>query len=249
MCQPLILGLEVVEDLLGRSAFFDSRAHAQEPVEVLGSGDQGGPTIEITALDAAGEVRPEDYLPIEPRFRISFEDTSGVDSKSIEMAITGSNLSLKEGVDSRFVVQRSETERSVTLIFQPEALTDDAYVFEVSARDRVGNGPSRKSIAFQVSSDLRIERVLAYPNPMSTGTAFTYVLSQPSRVVVRVYTIAGRLIRVLEDATGRAGYNQLPWDGLDEGGHVPANGTYLYTVTADDGQNSVRAKEKLIIYR
>ena len=64
-----------------------------------------------------------------------------------------------------------------------------------------------------------------------------------------VYTVSGRLVRILENAPGRAGYNQVVWDGRDSEGHLLANGAYLYTVTADDGDKRARVRERLIIYR
>ena len=128
-------------------------------------------------------------------------------------------------------------------------LEDDDYRFEVEGRDQLGNGPASKSLSFRVSSDLRVERVLNVPNPMSDETAFTYILSRPSDVVLRVYTVAGRLVRILENAPGRAGYNQVMWDGRDSDGHLLANGVYLYTVTADDGNDRARVRERLILYR
>ena len=118
-----------------------------------------------------------------------------------------------------------------------------------SADDRLGNGPGTKVISFQVTSDLVIERALNVPNPMSDQTAFTYVLSRPARVSIYVYTLSGRLIQRFEGLDGLAGYNQVQWNGLDGDGHALANGVYLYTVTAEAGDESVRVREKLMVYR
>jgi len=41
----------------------------------------------------------------------------------------------------------------------------------------------------------------------------------------------------------------MHWDGRDSEGRTIANGTYLYTITADDGADRVRKKEALIVYR
>ena len=119
----------------------------------------------------------------------------------------------------------------------------------MTSSDRVGNGPATKTLSFRVESDLAIERVLNYPNPVAGPTAFTFVLSRPADVTVRVFTLAGRLIRVLDTPSRGVGYNQILWDGFDSDGHRPANGTYLYTITAETADETVRAKEKLIVYR
>ena len=128
-------------------------------------------------------------------------------------------------------------------------LQDDQYVLEISGRDQIGNGPAQKALAFQVSSTLTLDQVLTSPNPMATDTDFTYILSRPATVIVRIYTVSGRLIRVLEDPFGRAGFNQLPWDGRDGGRHPVASGVYVYTVAAEDGETRVRVKDKVIVYR
>jgi flagellar hook assembly protein FlgD len=133
--------------------------------------------------------------------------------------------------------------------YAPPTLADGTHTIEVRAADRLGNGPATKQVSFDVTSDLSLENVLSYPNPMATETDFTFVLSRPSEVTIRIFTISGRLIRILEERSGRAGYNQVHWDGLDSQGRSIANGTYLYTVTADDGDDRVKKKEALIVYR
>ena len=100
-----------------------------------------------------------------------------------------------------------------------------------------------------MTSDLRLERVLNYPNPMATSTDFTFLMSRPSEVTIKIFTLSGRLVRLIDVPSGRAGYNQIHWDGLDSQGRTIANGTYIYTVSAGDGMNSVREKETLIVYR
>ena len=122
-------------------------------------------------------------------------------------------------------------------------------MLEISGRDQIGNGPAQKALAFQVSSTLTLDQVLTSPNPMATDTDFTYILSRPATVIVRIYTVSGRLIRVLEDPFGRAGFNQLPWDGRDGDRHPVASGVYVYTVAAEDGETRVRVKDKVIVYR
>ena len=237
-----------VEDLLGRPSVYEQQAAAEDPVEVTSSGDRDAPEVVLEALDAAGEVRPEDFLPPEPRFRVVFRDSSGIDPESVRMLLIGTAGEISEGIVSPAVQDRTEDAMSLGFVYAP-TLADDRYVLEVSARDWLENGPARKSLAFRVSSELRIEKVLNVPNPMADGTAFTYILSHPAEVTVRIYTVAGRLVQVLEGLPGRTGFNQAFWNGRDGDGHLLANGVYLYTVTAEDGSEVVRVKERLIVYR
>lgn len=82
--------------------------------------------------------------------------------------------------------------------------------------------------------------VLNAPNPFSPfdpvtrGTFFTYNLTQPAeKVSIRVYTVAGRLARVLADASGGRGYNETYWDGRDDDGVLLSNGVYFYKVRTE----------------
>ncbi len=237
-----------LEDLSGSRSFYLRETTADEAVEVHPSDDREGPELDLDALDAAGEVRPDDYLPSAPRFSVAFRDSSGIDAGSVRLVLTGSEDEISDGLASDRVADRKEEPTSLRFTYSPR-LEDGRYKLSVSGTDQLGNGPAEKSVAFQVSSDLAIERVLNVPNPTPEATDFTYILSRPAEVAIRIYTVSGRLIRILEGLPGRAGYNQVRWDGRDADGHLLANGVYLYTVTADDGQKRVREKERLIVYR
>jgi len=64
-------------------------------------------------------------------------------------------------------------------------------------------------------------------------------------VMVRVFTVSGRLIRELTEFGG-FGQQQIPWDGLDAEGYPLANGTYLFKVYVNgrDERGHSSAKQK-----
>ena len=237
-----------IEDLLGRPSFYAQEARATEEVEILPSGDQEAPEVEISALDARGEVRPEDFLPQQPRFQISITDSSGIDAETVEIILKGETVEVSDGLSSSAVRDLVEQRSSLRFVYSP-SLEDDRYRLEVLATDRLGNGPVSKTLLFRVSSELRIERVLNVPNPVVEDTEFTYLLSRDSEVTIRIYTVSGRLIRVLDNLRGAVGFNQVHWNGRDGEGNRLANGVYLYTVTAEEGLDAIRVKERLIVYR
>jgi hypothetical protein len=80
--------------------------------------------------------------------------------------------------------------------------------------------------------EMAISSLMNYPNPFDRDTYFTFVINQPGRVTVRVYTIGGRLVKTLTEEFDTSGYQQVYWDGRDEDGDIPSNGVYLYKVTA-----------------
>jgi hypothetical protein len=72
----------------------------------------------------------------------------------------------------------------------------------------------------------------AYPNPFDGFTACTYQLTDPAdEVLIRIYTISGRLIRELSGPR-TVGFSQVPWDGLDADRNEVANGLYIFRVLA-----------------
>lgn len=238
-----------LENFQGQAIFPGREVALTEPVRIAPSSDRDVPTIEIAALDALGEVRPEDYLPSQPTFRISMRDTAGIDLSSIRLSLSGTDEAQESHYESEKIKDRAVTPMTLSFVYTPNALVDGRYTLNVEASDRLGNGPAKMAISFQVSSILAIENALVAPNPVSDTGHFTFILSRPSEVTVRIYTLAGRLVQRIEEPFARAGYNQIFWDGRDADGQVLSNNTYLYTLTAENGESQARIKDKLIVYR
>ncbi len=70
--------------------------------------------------------------------------------------------------------------------------------------------------------------VACKPNPFNPSTAVLYELVAPGAVNLRVYDLAGRLVRVLKaGAVEQPGRRDAAWDGRDDGGHQVAAGVYI----------------------
>jgi flagellar hook assembly protein FlgD len=76
-------------------------------------------------------------------------------------------------------------------------------------------------------------------------------LLTPLNVVVKIYTLAGRLVQSLETLSAGESFVRVPWDGRDHDGDVLANGVYLYKVIAKttDGRFSSEAIGKVSVLR
>ncbi|HPG58948.1 MAG TPA: FlgD immunoglobulin-like domain containing protein, partial [Candidatus Wallbacteria bacterium] len=93
------------------------------------------------------------------------------------------------------------------------------------------------------------------PNPFNyitnpPGTYFNYSLDTEQaigEVVIKIYSMSGRLIRTLDMSSNMKGLNQQYWDGLDESGNRLANGVYLYKIHAAVGSDEFVARGKLIV--
>jgi len=101
--------------------------------------------------------------------------------------------------------------------------------------------------------DLVIRDVYNYPNPFTSNTTFTFQQNFNSalNVEVRVYTIAGRLIKIISEDNVNERFVTIDWDGRDDDGDQLANGTYLYKlkVATTDGEYSKSILGKLAVIR
>jgi hypothetical protein len=67
------------------------------------------------------------------------------------------------------------------------------------------------------------------PNPFNPVTRIAFDLPGTRVVSLRVYDVAGRLVRTLRsEETLPAGRHEAVWDGRDDGGRRSASGTYFY---------------------
>ena len=76
-----------------------------------------------------------------------------------------------------------------------------------------------------------------YPNPFKDGTYFTFIVTGdkiPDQLYLKIYTVAGRLIRTINVSSAElgsdVGFKRIYWDGKDEDGDEIANGVYFYKV-------------------
>jgi hypothetical protein len=102
------------------------------------------------------------------------------------------------------------------------------------SRQRRLEGEAASNFAFRKRAS--IASVMNYPNPMRGNTCFAYELSQPAEVTIKIYTISGRLIQVLNDYSE---CSSIPSNGTDAIRTRPiANGVYLYKVIAKAANQS-----------
>ena len=67
----------------------------------------------------------------------------------------------------------------------------------------------------------------ARPNPFNPVTTIEYTVAAPSRVIIRVYDVAGRVVRTLIDSHVAAGRRTAVWDGATDAGPRAASGVYF----------------------
>ena len=100
-----------------------------------------------------------------------------------------------------------------------------ASAWSAGGRGRAAAAPS--------SGDAR-RLQLAGPNP-ATQAQLEYALDRPGRVHLKVYDVAGRIVRTLIEQDSAAGSFRATWDGRDQRGVRAAPGVYLVRLETEKG--------------
>ncbi len=84
-----------------------------------------------------------------------------------------------------------------------------------------------------------------YPNPFNPTTRITFELGSDSDVELLIYNAVGQKVRTLCYGARTAGVHSVVWDGLDDAGHLAADGVYLYRLKSGD----FGATRKMVLMR
>ena len=120
----------------------------------------------------------------------------------------------------------------------------------------VYNNSSTAEIQFRVASDddLKINRVLNYPNPFHNYTEFWFNHNrpfEPLEVQVQVFTVSGKIVWTQNQTITTDGFlaREITWDGKDDFGQAIGKGVYVYKLTVKSTLTNKKVEkfEKLVI--
>ena len=206
------------------------------------------PTVEIRVND---EILTEDTVIREqPKFEILIADEGEISPTTIQFAFGPTTNPLFPLPEDHYELQFDVGQPTqARVIFEPN-LPNDKYQLQVLATDTSENTFESQIYRFHLEEAVSITHLLNVPNPIRTNTVFTYNLAQaPDQVTVKIYTVSGRLIRTIEDASARRGYNETDWDARDENGERLANGVYFYKVIVKTDVHKIEKIGRLAILR
>ncbi len=210
--------------------------------------DLNSPTIDILvngAILTDGVVLRE-----QPQFEVQIADNDKIDPGTVQLLFSEwESLPIPLAVESYDFEFDANQPAYARISFEPDLVNGD-YQIQALAADESENSAASPSYRFRLDEPVEISDVLNAPNPVRTNTAFTYNLVQPpNQVTIKIYTVNGRLVRTLEDASSRRHYNETHWDVRDENGVRLANGTYFYKVIVDPDDRKIEKIGKLAILR
>lgn len=195
-----------------------------------------GETPELEVLFDGTRIVNNDYVSPRPTIGIVLRDASPLpvtDTSAVQVFLDGRRVWLASDPAAQLSIGMDGSEK-VRVLYVP-TLSDGLHFLSVSGKDASGNAADSipYQVRFYVTRTARIDQVLPWPSPTRGPMDITFRCTgaePPLSAELRVYTLAGRLVRSMDvDAAQlRIGFNRIPWDGRDEDGDALANGVYFF---------------------
>ena len=236
----------------GQNEFFTYNNTAV--TRIIVSGDTTKPVVDIT-YDGINAINGE-YISANPNIVMKFYDNSKIfikDTSNIRVQLDDVNVWYYiNGMKNPLIDLQFPDEKylQAVLYFKPQ-LSDGEHKFRYVSYDNSNNYADTIIHYLSVNPDLKIIDLKNFPNPMTTETNFLINLSgsmPPSNSRLKIYTIAGRLIKTIESPLN-IGFNQIFWDGRDEDGDYIANGVYLYKLIIEGNSKKETSLQKLVVLK
>lgn len=215
--------------------------------------DNTGPHISLkfnnNEFEHGGFTNPSPELTIEIADSLSGINIAGDIGHSINLTIDDEKINV-----TSFFNYYQDSYLSGHIQKQLGPLNEGLHDLVIKAWDNSNNSTELRTQFTVVADDkLVLERLLNYPNPFANQTEFTFWTNNDCEAAIKIYTVAGRLIKKIDHVYAKYGFNHIEWDGLDADGEPVANGVYLYKIYAKAHLNGSRttaeAIEKLMIIR
>ncbi len=79
-----------------------------------------------------------------------------------------------------------------------------------------------------------------YPNPFTSKTTITYQVPNESRVSLKIYNIAGEIVKILVDKYQKAGCYKIKWDGKNNVGKILPSGIYFIELSTGEFSQTIK---------
>ncbi len=239
---------------------------------------RGHHQLQLRATNAAGETTQTDFSTYsfyhvgnKPEIILKADGTEIINGDPIEAnpsfevtvatdkGLTLSNLKFfVNGTTEAPTSTNQQNNRTITYAFYHPTLTPGSHDIRAEATDDEGNISTREAVSLlvQTAGDAKVFGVpLNYPNPFDPGietTTISYILSRASNVNLRIFDLAGNQVAQMDYSAnaegGKAGYNEVSWDGKSDGGSYLGNGIYIYVLIAD-GKVAQNGKGKITVFK
>lgn len=215
--------------------------------------DTTGPDIKAyidTKNFRSGDVVNQNFKFMADLFDESGINTTGTIGHKIEGVLDNDE---NNKYDFTSFYNSDTTYKSGHLEYDFASITEGKHSLKLKAWDTYNNS-SEVTIEFTVTSSgsLQVSNVYNFPNPFKDRTAFTFQHNYPGsvNVTIKIYTVAGRLIKEIKSLDITDKFVMIDWAGTDEDGEKLGNGIYIYKLTVEpkDG-TAVTSTGKLAVLK
>lgn len=219
--------------------------------------DTSGPLIKLFMNDTlfkSGGITDKN-----PRLLAIIEDKGGINTTGAGIGhdITGyiDNQANQSFVLNNYYVNDFDNFMKGRIEYNLTGLSSGNHSLTLKAWDNFNNS-SEERIIFLVETGEKfiLKNLLNYPNPVSDATTFRAEHNRPDaemNVLINIYSMNGRIIRIIKTTVPATGYELPPitWDGNDNGGRRVGQGMYPYTVTVstDSGETAAASGRMIIL--
>lgn len=222
--------------------------------------DRIRPSIDVNVQDQ--EFTVGGYISGKGTISLLLSDANGIDvfDNTIRLYLNGNLIDPQEYVAT---INLDNVNR-IPIKYQLDLGKGDYYM-DIDCKDVNGNYNTR-DIQFTVNEKFDVVNVANYPNPVlgdgatndpknAGRTRFTYVLTDDAdEVKIKVFTVAGRLVKTFENLPTGVGYHEYPrtlygWDCKDDYDYYLANGVYFYKIIASKGSKKIEKTMKMAILK
>ncbi|UCC11023.1 MAG: hypothetical protein JSW02_06565 [candidate division WOR-3 bacterium] len=244
--------------VLSVTTFADSTSSELDSIRLYGSAavsaDVEGPQVQF--YDGARLLQDDDWVNQDIVLTVKVSDPSGINLLNSVDDTRGFFLYINDDVASKidlrdnFIYDKNSctTGRSTAAL----SFADAVDTIIVNVADNLYNQTTATIVLnTELYGRVSIEDLLIYPNPLQSesGLWFTWILSQSGVVDIQVFTIAGRLIKRIENIYCSAGYNQVYWNTQDDSMDDIANGVYIVKAVVHAENASDDVTETFVIAR
>lgn len=224
----------------------------------LAKNDGKGPDISIYF----DNVNFESSYLVNPNFTLiaKLSDQTGLNTTGTGIghkleAILNEDISNAIDLSNSFVGDLNSGGKTGTINYKFSNQVPGDYRIKLKAWDVFNNLSTQEASYTVVSADngIVLRDVVNYPNPFSSNTTFTFQhnINSAINAKIKIYSIAGRMIKQIEEPNITGKFVKIDWDGRDADGNQIANGTYLYKLLVEsvDGEYKENVLGKLAVIK
>jgi len=100
----------------------------------------------------------------------------------------------------------------------------------------------------EASAAPRVNRIFGNsPNPFNPNTKISFSVAQAGKVTIRIFNVAGQLVRTLETKVDKAGPASVYWDGKSDRNNTASSGVYFYKMSANG--STITADKNMVLVK